>query len=400
MKKRDTGKLIADVCFIFGILLIFSMGILIGTKFFPDKIKEIVYLKGEEKSVTLNVPGVDQKGDGVMTEMTATMQPGKGQLLVNVNDALAGYELQVFARNAVKAFENVSGINAKDYDISFSMKTAAGIIDGGSASAAMAVALMAINENADISGNAAITGAVDENGKILPVGLVDKKAEAAKRANMSVLIVPAGQASETEQVKTEKCIENYCEIKYVSSTEKATMMPIKEVSTLKEALDAMSRESVELLVNEIENAPKSKAVERVHKTLPEAGVMLSEYSKADVILSGMNIVMKVNCTAVPAVTTSEQADSIIKGIYHKIIGRPTVHDTTVDLFDSFGIDIIAITIDSYEAGYFKGRIFAFNDRKLVSIDAKPSDAVALGSRFDSPLYINNKILEEKGVSAC
>ncbi|MFH1065600.1 MAG: bifunctional nuclease domain-containing protein [Nanoarchaeota archaeon] len=400
MKKKDTGKLIADVCFILGIVLIFAMGILIGTKVFPDKIKEIVYLKGEEKSVTLNVPGVDQKGDGVMTEMTATMTPGKGQLLVNVNDALAGYELQVYARNAVKAFENVSGVNAQDYDISFSMKTEAGMIDGGSASAAMAVGLMAINENADVSDNAAITGAVDENGKILPVGLIDKKAEAAKRANMSVLVVPAGQASETEQVKTENCIENYCEIKYVSSTEKSTMMPIKEVSTLKEALNAMSRNSVELLVNEIEHAPKTKIVERAHQTLSEAGIMLSGYSNADVILSGMNILMKVNCTTVPAVTTSEQADSIIKGIYHKIIGRPTMHDTTVDLFDAFDIDIIAVTIDSYEAGYFKGRIFAFSNEKLISIDAKPSDAVALAARFDSPLYISNKVLEEKGVNIC
>jgi hypothetical protein len=77
-----------------------------------------------------------------------------------------------------------------------------------------------------------------------------------------------------------------------------------------------------------------------------------------------------------------------------------VHDTTTDLFDAFDIDIIAVTIDSYEAGYFKGRIFAFNEGKLVSIDAKPSDAVALGSRFDSPLYISNKILEEKGANAC
>lgn len=39
MKKRDTGKLVADVCFILGIVLIFAMGILIGTKVFPDKIK-------------------------------------------------------------------------------------------------------------------------------------------------------------------------------------------------------------------------------------------------------------------------------------------------------------------------------------------------------------------------
>lgn len=400
MEKRDTGKLVADICFILGILVIFSMGVLIGTKVFPEKIKEIVYLKGEEKSATLNVPGVDQYGNGVMTELTATLKPGKGQMLVNVNNILAGYELQVFARNAIHAVENVTGKSLKDYDVSFSMKTGAGIVDGGSASAAMAVAVMAMKEGVELSKEAAMTGAVDESGKIMPVGLVDKKAEAAKMANLSLLVVPAGQGTDIELAKAEKCNDNLCEISYAPLVGGSTLIPIKEVSTLREALNAMSKAEVEKAISESRSIVKYESAKKEYMPLSELGVSLEGYSPADVVLSGTNIFVKVGCKAVPAVTTGEQAESIVKGIYHKIIGRPTVHDTMADLFTTIGIDVVAIAIDNYDAGYYRSRIFALEDEKLVSIDAKPSDAVALGARLDSPLYINNKVLTEKGVNVC
>ncbi|MDI6737695.1 MAG: DUF151 domain-containing protein [Nanoarchaeota archaeon] len=400
MKKRDTGKIVADVCFIAGILVIFSMGILIGTKVFPEKIKEIVYLKGEEKEAKINVPGVDQYGNGVMTEVTAALKNGNGQVLVNVNNILAGYELQMFARNAIHAVENITGKSLKKYDVSFSMKTGAGIVDGGSASAAMAVAVMSMQEGVELSKDAAMSGAVDESGKILPVGLVGKKAEAAKMANLSLLVVPAGQGGQIEQAKTENCKENLCEISYTPLIGGSSLIPIKEVSTLREALNAMSKTEVEKTIAESMNIVRYDTAKRKYKSLSELGVKLEGYSAAEVVLSGTNIFIKVDCKAVPAVTTREQADSIVKGIYHKIIGRPTVHDTMADLLDAFGIEIIASAIDSYDAGYFKGRMFALKDDKLVSIDAKPSDAVAIGARLDSPLYVNNKVLAEKGVNVC
>ncbi|MDD4878495.1 MAG: DUF151 domain-containing protein [Candidatus Nanoarchaeia archaeon] len=399
-KKRDAGRLVADVCFIAGMLVIFSMGILIGTKVFPEKIQEIVYLKGEEQSATLNVPGVDQYGNGVMTELTATLNSGSGQMLVNVNNILAGYELQVYARNAMHAVENVTGKSLKNYDVSFSMKTGAGIVDGGSASAAMAVAVMAMREGVELSKETAMTGAVDETGKILAVGLVDKKAEAAKMANLSLLVVPAGQGGQIELAKTENCNEALCEISYAPLIGGTSLIPIKEVSDLREALNAMSETGAEKIIRESRSIVRFDTEKREYKSLSEFGVNLEDYSPADVVLSGTNIFVKVGCKAVPAVTTGEQADSIVKGIYHKIIGRPNMHDTAADLLNAFGIEIIAATIDSYDAGYFRGRVFALDDGKLVSIDAKPSDAVALGSRLDSPLYINNKVLTEKGISVC
>lgn len=401
MKKMDRAKIIADTAFVIGILIIFGMGILIGTKAFPEKIKEIVYIKGEEKTASINVPGVNQQGEGVMTELTAMLKPGNGQVLVNVNDVIAGYELQMFARNAVHAAGNATGNEMGSYDASFSMNTSAGIIDGGSASAAMAVLVMAMLEDREISNEAAMTGAVDADGKILPVGLVDKKAEAARRANISMIIVPAGQGGVLEQQEMEVCSESHCRISYIPlAGESAMGIPIKEVATLREALDAASVEGTAAILKQYEGIKPAEIPKREHVSILDAGIELDGYSTADVIVSGSNIFIKVNCTSIPAATTAEQANSIESGIYKKVLGRPNAHDTAAAVFDSFGIDIIAVAIDGYEAGYFTGRIFALKGGKVLSVEAKPSDAVALGARFDSPIYVNNELLEDRGVNAC
>ena len=400
MKKRR----LANLCFMLSLVIIFAMGIIVGTKVFPEKIQEIVYLNDGEQTVTVYIPGVNQQGEGVMTELTAMLKHGSGQVLVNVNDVIACYELQVFARTAVHSVENITGTKMKDYDVSYSIKTDAGVIDGGSAGGAMAVAVLSMVKNVKLSRNAAMTGAVDANGRILPVGLVDKKADAVRMANISAFVVPAGQGSQVEQARKETCQQGdieFCKIEYAPMIEKTSAgIAIKEVSTVQEALNAMSEEGAKKIIRDYARIKPAEQPMREHLTLPSLGISLEGYSTADVLVDGTNVFLKVNCTSVPALTTQDLATSIANGIYNKVIGKPNTHDTAANIMDSYGIDIIAVTVDSYEAGYFKGRIFTFKGGKLASIDAKPSDGVALGARFGSPVYVSDALLKEKGVNSC
>lgn len=403
MNSRGKKRFAANLCFIIALIVIFVMGLIIGTKLFPEKIKEIIYVGNGEKSISINVPGISNEGEGVMTVLTATMKKGTGQVLVNVNNVLAGYELQSFARTAVHAVQNVSGVDMKEYDVSFSIQTKAGVIDGGSASAAMAVAVLAMVDNAEISGNAAITGAIDESGKILPVGAVDRKADAARKSNMTLIVVPLGQGSQVEHYSKKACNaeESYCEITYMPYIEKTTIgIKIKEAETLKEALSAMSKEYAEQIASEPKAEEPKKTEARQHISLEEAGIKLEGYSIAQIRVAGTNIFLKSNCTAVPALTTPEQASSIENGAYKRVIGRPNAHDTASEIFNEYDIDIIGTTIDSYESGIFEGRLFAYRDGKTTSIEAKPSDSVAWAARFDAPVYVSNKILSEQGINAC
>lgn len=70
---------------------------------------------------------------------------------------------------------------------------AAGRIDGPSAGALLTVGLMAALEDRDLRPKATVTGAIGPDGTIAPVAGVAHKVEAAARAGMDLVLVPAGQ---------------------------------------------------------------------------------------------------------------------------------------------------------------------------------------------------------------
>ena len=63
-------------------------------------------------------------------------------------------------------------------------------VDGPSAGAAMAVAAVSAVTGRPVDGSAAITGEIGVQGRVLPVGGVPEKIEAAKRAGLSRVLVP------------------------------------------------------------------------------------------------------------------------------------------------------------------------------------------------------------------
>ena len=42
------------------------------------------------------------------------------------------------------------------------------------------------------------------------------------------------------------------------------------------------------------------------------------------------------------------------------------------------------------------QIFITNEKELIILDARPSDAIAIGIRFNAPLFINEALLNQMG----
>src|SRR3989344_4051268 len=55
----------------------------------------------------------------------------------------------------------------------------------------------------------------------------------------------------------------------------------------------------------------------------------------------------------------------------------------------------ALRIDKYEDQIYYSTIFATQKGKLVSFDARPSDATALAFKLEKPMYFNSTILKEQ-----
>jgi len=77
--------------------------------------------------------------------------------------------------------------------------------------------------------------------------------------------------------------------------------------------------------------------------------------------------------------------------------RPMTHDLIRDLFDAVGADVSDIVIDELREGTFFAKIRYILDGSDGQLDARPSDAVALGVRVDAPIFVSSEVLDEAGI---
>ena len=77
--------------------------------------------------------------------------------------------------------------------------------------------------------------------------------------------------------------------------------------------------------------------------------------------------------------------------------RPMTHDLFKSFGNSFDFTIVEIIISDLKEGVFFAKIVCENHDKRVEVDARPSDAIAIGLRFNAPIYTFETILDEAGI---
>jgi len=150
-------------------------------------------------SIHLPALAVSSTGGGVVTNLTVTIAyPGSGQIYFS-SDPATEMDTQSSARIAVLVAANFLGVDYRKYDYFFSMKSPSLIIGGPSASAVMAVGVVAAITNSTVRDDVAMTGMINPDGTIGPVGGIPDKLQAAAQAGYKIFLVPVGQLVVTEQ---------------------------------------------------------------------------------------------------------------------------------------------------------------------------------------------------------
>jgi bifunctional DNase/RNase len=57
-------------------------------------------------------------------------------------------------------------------------------------------------------------------------------------------------------------------------------------------------------------------------------------------------------------------------------------------------------LDRYEDGVYYANLFLKTKDKVLKLDSKPSDAIALALRTNSTIYINETLLNDIGETVC
>jgi bifunctional DNase/RNase len=73
------------------------------------------------------------------------------------------------------------------------------------------------------------------------------------------------------------------------------------------------------------------------------------------------------------------------------------HDLFKSFANNFHFTVEEIVISDLKEGVFFAKIVCSDGLKRSEIDARPSDAIAIGLRFDSPIYTYENILAEAGI---
>ncbi len=78
--------------------------------------------------------------------------------------------------------------------------------------------------------------------------------------------------------------------------------------------------------------------------------------------------------------------------------RPMTHDLFRSFGNSFHFQVEEIIISDLKEGVFFAQVIASDGLSKSVIDARPSDAIAIGLRFGAGLYTTEQILSEAGIT--
>ncbi|MCD6403810.1 MAG: hypothetical protein J7L59_01340 [Nanoarchaeota archaeon] len=201
---------------------------------------------------------------GVVADLWVEVKNGTGNVFI-MTLPLTEIDTQASARLAQEVACEVLRMDCSDFDFFYIIKSDYPIVGGPSAGAAMAVTTMAALLNLTVYSNVMITGTINPDGSIGPVGGILAKAEAAYKAGADYVLIPKGQS-----------------ISYVEETHTTRIGPITQTETRiipvnvsQYALENWGLKVME--VSEIEDAFKEMTGYEIVRERKPAHIVTSEY---------------------------------------------------------------------------------------------------------------------------
>jgi uncharacterized protein len=224
--------------------------IFLGTQQAPTQVVQneaCNFSKPEIASAQINLPAVDQNGNGVVTPLIVQAMPGNGKVLANIEKLLFWTDTQQSIQTANQVASDITGLNLSNYDLTYTVESDSVLIGGPSAGGALAIATIAVLGNKKLQTDVMMTGTINPDGTIGEVGGILEKATAAKEVGVKTFLVPKGQSTETHYSPQEDCVTRgrfqYCTTVYNETTvniSEQVGIDVIEVGSVREAMKYFS----------------------------------------------------------------------------------------------------------------------------------------------------------------
>eukprot|EP00871_Galdieria_phlegrea_P004314 jgi/Galph1/4884/GphlegSOOS_G3523.1 len=121
-------------------------------------------------------------------------------------------------------------------------------------------------------------------------------------------------------------------------------------------------------------------------------VFIGEF-EAQAIIEGFSAAASTSATAPDTNSTTTETASV------SLTGRPLTHDIIKETLVAVDSSISRVAITHLTQRAFCARVWIHTaGGHELSVDARPSDAIALALRFRAPLYLNERLLDATGIT--
>ncbi|MCY7324107.1 MAG: bifunctional nuclease family protein [Phormidesmis sp. CAN_BIN36] len=124
-----------------------------------------------------------------------------------------------------------------------------------------------------------------------------------------------------------------------------------------------------------------------------AGIALDAATRSPIVL----LKDGTDRRALPIYIGQDQAKAIISALENQTPPRPLTHDLFVNLLESWEMTLDRIVIHSLQNDTFYAVLIVNQGEAKREIDARPSDAIAIAIRTNSPIWVMEEVIADASI---
>jgi uncharacterized protein len=99
----------------------------------------------------------------------------------------------------------------------------------------------------------------------------------------------------------------------------------------------------------------------------------------------------------PIFVGTPEATAIAYAIQGVVTPRPMTHDLLRDILAAGDIDVTSVVLTELRGSTYYAEINLRQEEHHFTVSARPSDAIALAARTETPIYADEDLIESEGV---
>lgn len=119
-------------------------------------------------------------------------------------------------------------------------------------------------------------------------------------------------------------------------------------------------------------------------------VIINETSEAQVIV----LKEKEGPRSFPILIGIMEAAAIDRAVHERPLMRPLTHDLINNILQNLEVDVDRVIINDLRGGTFYARLMLKRNGEEVEVDSRPSDAIVLAAMRDTPIFVEEKVLDQ------